>query len=452
MEAHGLRTANAAVLERELAWLARVVEPSLAADGIPKVAHIGLPDTAPPPLEDGESTYVGLVRQHGMGLEERLVFILALTPHIRPQLLDGFFKPNEALGRGRTEYGGIQGRTHGGFLPTGETALFLLAGDDLAKRFESERIFDRDHFFARCNILRLECAAADEPLLSGQLVVADGIVDRVTAGELRKPDYSREFPARLLSTSMEWDDLVLAPSTRDQIRELEAWLRFEGQLMGDTGLGRRLRPGYRCLFHGPPGTGKTLAATVIGKRVGRDIYRIALSSVVSKYIGETEKNLERVFMRAEGMRNCILFFDEADALFGKRTSVSDAHDRYANQEVSYLLQRVEDYSGVAILASNFLGNIDEAFMRRFQAVILFPMPDAVERHRLWRDSLPQRWGLEEAVRLEDLAARFELSGATIMNVVRYATLMALAEDSTLIRQRHLMNGIRRELQKEGKTM
>ena len=150
-----------------------------------------------------------------------------------------------------------------------------------------------------------------------------------------------------------------APSTQEKIKVREAGRRQGKVLITDGVLGRRWGLGSRILFSVPPGTGKTLTAGLLGKRLGCDVYRIALSAVVSKYIGETEKNLERLFERAENM-SCILFFDEADALFGKRTNVSDAHDRYANQEVAYLLQRIEDYDGLVILASNFSSNIDEA--------------------------------------------------------------------------------------------
>jgi SpoVK/Ycf46/Vps4 family AAA+-type ATPase len=172
--------------------------------------------------------------------------------------------------------------------------------------------------------------------------------------------------------------------------------------------------------------------------------------VVSKYIGETEKNLERVFARAERL-DCILFFDEADALFGKRTAVGNAHDRYANQEVSYLLQRVEDYRGVIILASNLESNIDEAFLRRFHAIVHFPMPGPAQRLRLWRESLPLAYPLEPGVDLAAIGTEVELSGAAILNVVQYATLMALEADSATLRREDLLAGIRRELQKEGRT-
>jgi SpoVK/Ycf46/Vps4 family AAA+-type ATPase len=243
---------------------------------------------------------------------------------------------------------------------------------------------------------------------------------------------------------------VLPSDTLEQLHELEAWIRHEQVLMGDWGLARRLRPGYRCLLYGPPGTGKTLAATLLGKRVGRDVYRVALSTVVSKYIGETEKNLERIFTRAESM-SCILFFDEADALFGKRTNVSDAHDRYANQEVAYLLQRIEDFPGVVILASNYSSNIDDAFTRRFQAVVHFPLPEAAERERLWAASFSEESVLAADVAFDEIALQYELSGGAMMNVVRYASLMALEAGDNVVRNHDIIDGIRRELNKDGRT-
>ncbi|MDJ0768456.1 MAG: ATP-binding protein [Ilumatobacter sp.] len=441
--------ANAAALERDLGWLGEVIVERVAdPDGSAAAVLTRLP---PPDLDGDASIFATFVRHYELDPAERLTVVLALAPHVRPELLDPFFGQSAASGRGYTEYGGVNGRVHGGFLPTGETVQFLLAGADLERRLDSQQLFDRDHFFAQHDILRLEPAPAGEPLVAGPLVLADEIVDYLTTGRLRKPDYSRDFPAKLITTEMEWSDLVLPPSTLDQLRELEAWIRHERELMEDWGLARRLRPGYTSLFYGPPGTGKTLTATLLGKRVDRDVYRIALSSVVSKYIGETEKNLERVFDRAERME-CILFFDEADALFGKRTSVGDAHDRYANQEISYLLQRVEDFEGVVILASNFRSLIDDAFNRRFQSVVHFPVPDAGARERLWRASLSPRSRLEDGADIGAIAREYELTGGAIMNVVRYVSLMALSEGSNVIRGRELVGGIRRELQKEGKTL
>ena len=444
-------SANAATLERELDWFSNVLQTRinlyLARDSHwPSIRAI-----EPPDLSQDESIYSTFVQHYEMAFEERLVVLLALAPHIRPQLLDGFFLSNEDLQRGRTEFGGIQGRMHGGFLPTGETALFLVAGNDLERRLSGQHLFDRDHFFALHNIVKLETAPLGEPVLSGQLVLSREIVDFLTRGELRKPDYSQEFPAKLVTSEMEWDELVLASSTVEQLRELHAWIRHSDTLMSSWALGRRLLPGYKSLFYGPPGTGKTITATLLGKRVGRDVYRIALSTVVSKYIGETEKNLERIFDRAENM-DCILFFDEADALFGKRTSVSDAHDRYANQEVSYLLQRIEEFGGIVILASNFRSNLDDAFMRRFQDVVHFPMPNAGERKRLWAGAFSGESQLESPGLLDEISEKYELSGGAILNAVRYASLMAIEAESKVIKRSDLLKGIRRELQKEGKTL
>src|SRR5206468_6990848 len=157
--------------------------------------------------------------------------------------------------------------------------------------------------------------------------------------------------------------------------ELESWLLYNEQLVNEWKMEDRLKKGYRTLFYGPTGTGKTFTAGLLGKQVKKDVYKIDLSMVVSKYIGETEKNLELLFARAED-KGWILFFDEADALFGKRTSVKDAHDKYANQEVSYLLQRIEDYNGLVILATNMKSNIDPAFIRRFNSIIHFSPPQA----------------------------------------------------------------------------
>jgi SpoVK/Ycf46/Vps4 family AAA+-type ATPase len=189
-----------------------------------------------------------------------------------------------------------------------------------------------------------------------------------------KPALDAGFPTRHLETTLGWDDLVLDKAMRERLGELENWIRHGQTLARNRGMARRLRPGYRALFLGPAGTGKTLAATLLGKATGRDVYRIDLSAVVSKYIGETEKNLAALF---EQVRNsdCILFFDEADALFGKRTEVKDAHDRYANQEIGYLLQRAEEFEGLTIVSSTLRTNIDEAFRRRFNAVIRFSLRD-----------------------------------------------------------------------------
>ncbi|MCB0555176.1 MAG: ATP-binding protein, partial [Phaeodactylibacter sp.] len=196
---------------------------------------------------------------------------------------------------------------------------------------------------------------------------------------------------------------------------------------------------------------KTLTASLLGKYTGKDVYRVDLSMVVSKYIGETEKNLSNLFAKAEN-KDWILFFDEADALFGKRTDVKDAHDRYANQEVSYLLQRVEGYNGLVILASNFKSNIDDAFMRRFQSIIYFPMPKPSERLRIWQQSFPEQVTLGPDIDLSAISRKYELSGAGIINVVQFCCLEALKRGGQSILMEDLLAGIRKEFMKEGRVL
>lgn len=231
------------------------------------------------------------------------------------------------------------------------------------------------------------------------------------------------------------------------LEEICTWVNHQHVIMNEWGLQRFLKPGYRALFYGPPGTGKTLAATLIGKKNGIDVYRIDLSMVVSKYIGETEKNLAKVFDLAEN-RNWILFFDEADALFGKRTTTNSSNDRHANQEVAYLLQRIEDFPGTVILATNLLSNIDEAFLRRFQSVIYFPVPDQDLRLELWKKMLPEKWLENKTEEMSREVARYELSGGSMANVIRRCALQMLANQEETLGQEMLVQAVNKELHKE----
>lgn len=308
--------------------------------------------------------------QDDIPFAERVTVMLALMPHVCPQALDIFFVQNKDFDRQYTEFGGWKGLSHGGFLPTGETASFILAGEDVERRKEVVRLFSRGHWLYRKNILKLEGANEGEPLLSGQLRLSEEFLCRVMLDTEYKPDYSIGFPAKLITTGLEWKEMVVDYRVENELEEINTWITSHRVIMEEWRLSRYLKAGYRALFYGPPGTGKTLAATLLGKKNGMDVYRVDLSMIVSKYIGETEKNLARVFDMAEN-RNWILFFDEADALFGKRTSTNTSNDRHANQEIAYLLQRIEDFPGMVILATNLKSNIDEAFSRRFQAVIYF---------------------------------------------------------------------------------
>ena len=374
---------------------------------------------------------------------ERVVIMLALMPHTCPQGLDIFFVQNKDFDRQYTEFGGWKGLSHGGFLPTGETASFILAGEDMEKKKAVIRMFQRDHWFYTQNILRLEGAGEGEPFLSGQLRPSEEFLSHVLLDREYKPDYNIGFPAKRITTPLEWEDMVLDYDTQEALEEINTWIAHRHTVMEEWGLARILKPGYRALFYGPPGTGKTLAATLLGKKNNMDVYRVDLSMIVSKYIGETEKNLAKVFDMAEN-RDWILFFDEADALFGKRTSTNTSNDRHANQEVAYLLQRIEDFPGTVILATNLKSNIDEAFSRRFQSVIYFPMPDEELRAELWRKMLPEHWLGKEADSLVSLAAESELSGGSITNVVRRCALHLIAGGKRTLDRQMLEEALRKE--------
>jgi SpoVK/Ycf46/Vps4 family AAA+-type ATPase len=246
-----------------------------------------------------------------------------------------------------------------------------------------------------------------------------------------------------------WDDIVLPADAVDQLREICSRVDGRDRVLDDWGFAEKLSRGRgtTALFSGGSGTGKTMAAEVIANALGVDLYRIDLARVVSKYIGETEKNLARVFAAAEGA-NAILFFDEADALFGKRSDVKDAHDRYANIEISYLLQRMEDYDGLAILATNLADNIDDAFSRRLAFHLYFPFPDEAARLQLWQRAWPAKVPLDDSIDRTRLATALKLSGAHIRNISLAAAYLAAA-DGTAVTLKHIALAAQREHLKSG---
>ncbi len=444
------------ILEKEMAWFHRVLNARFRHYFRESAKETDLPaplSIPPPDLEEGEASgyYGRLVNHYQPATEERLVLMLALAPDIKPEFLDIFFTQNSDFERGFSEFGGILGKRHSGFIPTIETAYFLLSGGSIRARLLYGHIFENAHMFQRFNILDLDYRDKSEPMAGTPLRLNQDVLDMLVLGYIRDPGTGVDFPAKRLETNLEWEDIVFAPQTFDQLVELRAWLEHETDLLDGWRFRKYIKPGYRCLFYGPPGTGKTLTAGLLGKLSGRAVYRIDLSQLVSKYIGETEKNLEKIFTQAE-MRNWILFFDEADAIFGKRTAVSDAHDRYANQGTAYLLQRIEDCPNVVILASNNKANIDDAFYRRFQSTVYFPIPRKPQRLKLWKQGFSPVSTLEKDIRLEEIAEDYEMAGGAIMNVIRFASLMAIKRESLSIQYDDLLKGIQREFGKEGRTV
>lgn len=258
--------------------------------------------------------------------------------------------------------------------------------------------------------------------------------------------------ARKITPRYKWSDIILPEDQITILHEVVNTVRGRPKVLEEWGVGSKLAAsaGITILFAGPPGTGKTMAAEVIAAELGLDLYKIDLSTIVSKYIGETEKNLERIFNEAQ-TSNAILFFDEADAIFGKRSEVKDAHDRYANIEVSYLLQRMEQYDGVTILATNLRANLDDAFTRRLQFALDFPFPDEKYRLRIWETLFPPAIPRAPNVNFEVMARRFKLPGGNIRNIIVSAAYLA-ATDGGKVTMEHLLHGARREMQKMGRLI
>jgi hypothetical protein len=255
--------------------------------------------------------------------------------------------------------------------------------------------------------------------------------------------------ARKLNARYGWDDIVLPPQPLATLRLLCATVRQRARVYGEWGMSRLTQgTGIVALFAGPSGTGKTMAAEIIARELQLDLFKIDLSAVVSKFIGETEKNLESIFRQAQDS-NVILFFDEADALFGKRSEVRDAHDRYANIEVAYLLQRTEQYDGLVILTSNLKKNMDEAFLRRIHFAVEFPLPEEAERLEIWRHLFPAAAPRADDVDLPELARKYKLSGGNIRNILLAAAFLA-ADEREPISMRHLTRAAGHELHKLGK--
>jgi ATP-dependent 26S proteasome regulatory subunit len=257
---------------------------------------------------------------------------------------------------------------------------------------------------------------------------------------------------RKIKPRQKWQDIVLPADRIEQLREICNAMQHRSRVLEEWGFDRKLSlgKGVNVLFAGPSGTGKTMAAEIMAGELELDLYKIDLSTVVSKYIGETEKNLARVFAEAE-CSNAILFFDEADALFGKRSEVRDSHDRYANIEINYLLQKMEEHEGVVVLATNFRRNMDDAFIRRMHFTVEFPLPSEADRRRIWQQILPKDTPQADDLDFEFMARRFEIPGGNIRNVAMTAAFLA-ASDGGVVNMNHLLHGTRREYQKMGKVV
>jgi hypothetical protein len=394
---------------------------------------IDAPDEGIPPVSRyrGAGPIAEVVTSAGLTAAEALVLVAALAPSVDEKFV--------------SLYGSLTDRPDVKGL-TGEVARTLVA-----RTFEG-RLAATAMLGPSAPLLASGLLVLARPGdLSSPLTADPQLAGWVLGVPPAPPTASAEFPARPLTTVHTLDDVVLPGAARGRITDLRERIAHRDLVVGEWGFGRHHdnTAGLVALFHGPPGTGKTMTAAALARSCGLAAYVVDLSALVSKYIGETEKSLARVFDRGARER-CVLVFDEADAVFGRRTEVADSHDRYANQEVSYLLSRIEEHPGVVVLTTNLLANIDEAFQRRIHVMVEFPEPGPGERSRLWRAVLPPELPVDEAVDLDDLAERFALSGAQIRDASLDAAYVAAA-NGHVVTDQHLVTGIHRQLEKAGRS-
>jgi hypothetical protein len=444
----GIITENSRIITEELEWFQRLLDNRVNFLNGTEASLIPFSSLVFPEIKGQDSAYAELVNNYALGPAGRLLLICSLVPHIAPEIFTRRLRNDtKALKIEHPEMGGYFDTTFTNFVPTLQTALYLLAGDDITNTVYYHLALRQSVLVTEqvINFRAVSLTEDDTNERNHTIALAPEFVRYFLSSQKPRPDFGRAFPAVLTSTDLTWAELVLDARTRTQVDEVMNWLAAS-QRLNNT---RKIKRGFPCLFFGSPGTGKTLTAQLIGKTYHKDVFRIDLSMIVSKYVGETEKNLAHLFERAEN-RDCILFFDEADALFTRRTSVNTANDKWANLEVAYLLQKMEDYPGLTILATNLKDNLDNAMTRRFQAMIHFPRPKKEERVKLWKLALPDGFTYAKNVSFDKLG-KYELTGANISNIIKYCCVAAITRSETVITGPDLLKGVLREMAKESRT-
>lgn len=435
---------NALSIEKDIIWLDQVISERL--ESYFKNEPFKMP--IPPDTLKTESKYYQFLIDNQLSLIERFIIATCLSSLFKPQVFDKLLIKNKPLDKRFTEFGGKIDDNKSIFIPTIQTIAFIFFGDRFESIFQLQKILNNNSLFRTKDFIEINNDSNKNLFFTSTLNLSEELVQLFTVGIDYKPNYSSNFPANLITTKLDWQDLILSKNTLDEVLIVNTWIENKIEINNNKILEKKINKGYKCLFFGPPGTGKTLTASLIGKKNNKDVYRIDLSQVVSKYIGETEKNLAKIFDIAEN-KDWILFFDEAESLFSKRTSVQDSKDKYANQQTAYLLQRIENYNGLIILATNLKPNIDQAFSRRIQSMINFPIPSYKERIILWVNALNGIAELDKKF-IDQIANTYEISGGVIKNVIQYAWLLSKSTGNE-ITANHILSGIKRELFKDGKS-
>jgi AAA+ superfamily predicted ATPase len=431
---------NLKVLYAELDWLSAVIDQALTT----YLLHEGHErdwQGIPLPTLNPNTAYGKFVDQHQLDIYSRLAIALAIVPNLRPQYLDVFYSKNVLYDRGFTEFGGQTRKEHVGFLPTAQTLNFLLTSKDQSLYERLLDLFLPTHVLQQEQVIGLEEIAPNLPKWSGLLSINQNWLTYFVTGEFEISTMNQQLGTQM-TTDLTWDDLVIDQQTSVALQEIMIWSINQHTLMQDWGLARKLKPGYRALFYGAAGTGKKLSATLIGKSLGLSVYRIDLAALVSKYIGETEKNLNQVFEIAS-KRNLILFFDEVDMLFAKTTAAETSNDHTI---VDYFSQKLADFEGLVIVATHLKAHLSAHLKALFQHTIYFSPPDAAARLQLWKNAFSGKPKLAPDIDLIPIAEKYELTSGAINNVLRYCALAVLQKNESIVQEKDLMKGIEREIQ------
>ena len=433
---------NIQAINQSKQWLNKVISDRVESYTKEKGLSISnIQDLSKTPEFLGESNWAKLKQEHALSNIDMCLLSIVFFSQFEPRLLLPLWK-NE-----KTNFiaGAHKKEKQTQSAPTLRTVIFILCGEDYLQKAIFLCELNKSALFREGIVNRNEEDGVE--IEEQRLSINEAYYLYLLNDKKPKLEVSAEFPAILLGTDKTMEDLVLKESVREQLELLMDYVRFKNELYDNSSFSDKVKEGYVAMLYGPPGTGKTMSVSAMGKTLGVDVFCVDLSRVVSKYIGETEKNLEKIFTRLEG-KDCILFFDEADSLFGKRTEVKDAKDRYANQEVAYLLQKIERFPGLVILASNYNQNLDKAFRRRILSSVFMAPPAVPERIILWERAIPSNFTYEGEKVVEQLANEFPLTGANIANVMKLACLSAKKDATELLSKKRITKYIKLELEKE----
>jgi AAA+ superfamily predicted ATPase len=431
---------NVESIENELEWLGILIEKAISKH-TENVIH-------PPSLSE-KSAYYKLIKEFHLNDTDRVLMALSFSTVLMPSVFTPFILKLTDVSL-RNRFGGVFLQESGEFIPTIRTAVFLLAADDAEKTIYYLKYFHSRNKLFKSGLVKTFEHDSSYNFSCRLISFNDQFLGTLSFGEAPSLDGDTGFPARRVKRLHSMKDVVLDEKT---ISELEKLRRFARNMKKLWHLpeGEKYRQNFIGIFSGDPGTGKSHTAEAIGNELNLPVYKVNFAQLASKYIGETEKNLERVFDRFSGHPS-ILFFDEAESIFSKRIEVKDSHDKHANNEQSYLLQKIEEYNGIVILATNVQNlsqYFDKAFQRRIRQIINFSFPEYPERLRLWKNALGLPFTYEEGL-TERLARNYQLSGGGIYNIISEAVIEALDRDMSRISFEMLEPALKDEFKKTGR--